>query len=232
MIIKFVSFQLLVGRPYPILTLLSQWQDGRRGQDGWGRYTRRRKWYRDAELVEVDEKTVAAGKEASGAKDSAEKSTSGITAAQEDATSINSASTARRRKWFGGSKSSKASVDLASTSGVSTSSNVAPDVSTGGDNESSAQRPVPHSRALSTESGVNSVGATASQKSNSSSRHRRRESNNSPSIGDGDSSLSVRSREMDEAHDRLDHWGARATGGTERAERELGLGDDVNMGLS
>ena len=32
---------------------LSQWNDGRRGQDGWGRYTRRRKWYRDAELVEV-----------------------------------------------------------------------------------------------------------------------------------------------------------------------------------
>jgi hypothetical protein len=29
-----------------------QWRDGRRGQDGWGRYTRRRKWYRDAELVE------------------------------------------------------------------------------------------------------------------------------------------------------------------------------------
>ncbi len=29
-----------------------QWQDGRRGQDGWGRYTRRRKWYRDAELIE------------------------------------------------------------------------------------------------------------------------------------------------------------------------------------
>ena len=30
-----------------------QWRDGRRGQDGWGRYTRRRKWYRDAELVEA-----------------------------------------------------------------------------------------------------------------------------------------------------------------------------------
>jgi hypothetical protein len=29
-----------------------QWRDGRRGLDGWGRYTRRRKWYRDAELVE------------------------------------------------------------------------------------------------------------------------------------------------------------------------------------
>ncbi len=30
-----------------------KWQTGRRGVDGWGRYTRRRKWYRDAELVEV-----------------------------------------------------------------------------------------------------------------------------------------------------------------------------------
>tara|TARA_R110002003_G_scaffold55_2_gene4928 strand:- start:7600 stop:9357 length:1758 start_codon:yes stop_codon:yes gene_type:complete len=30
-----------------------KWRDGRRGQDGWGRYTRRRKWYRDAELVEA-----------------------------------------------------------------------------------------------------------------------------------------------------------------------------------
>lgn len=37
-----------------ILTL-SQWQNGRRGQDGWGRWTRRRKWYRDAELVEADD---------------------------------------------------------------------------------------------------------------------------------------------------------------------------------
>ncbi|KAK0388099.1 hypothetical protein NLU13_4343 [Sarocladium strictum] len=33
----------------------NKWQYGRRGQDGWGRWTRRRKWYRDAELVEVDE---------------------------------------------------------------------------------------------------------------------------------------------------------------------------------
>ncbi|KAI1497938.1 integral peroxisomal membrane peroxin-domain-containing protein [Biscogniauxia marginata] len=34
----------------------NKWQGGRRGSDGWGRWTRRRKWYRDAELVErVDE---------------------------------------------------------------------------------------------------------------------------------------------------------------------------------
>lgn len=36
-----------------MLTGSFQWNDGRRGQDGWGRYTRRRKWYRDAELVEI-----------------------------------------------------------------------------------------------------------------------------------------------------------------------------------
>ncbi|KAI1076862.1 Pex24p-domain-containing protein [Whalleya microplaca] len=31
----------------------NKWQNGRRGADGWGRWTRRRKWYRDAELVEA-----------------------------------------------------------------------------------------------------------------------------------------------------------------------------------
>ncbi|CZS89966.1 probable integral peroxisomal membrane protein [Rhynchosporium graminicola] len=35
----------------------NKWQNGRRGVDGWGRYTRRRKWYRDAELVEVSPST-------------------------------------------------------------------------------------------------------------------------------------------------------------------------------
>ncbi len=34
----------------------SKWQEGRR-EDGWGRYTRRRKWFRDAELVEVTNST-------------------------------------------------------------------------------------------------------------------------------------------------------------------------------
>ncbi|KAF1348206.1 integral peroxisomal membrane peroxin-domain-containing protein [Delphinella strobiligena] len=37
----------------------NKWRDGRRGQDGWGRYTRRRKWVRDAELVDVDPVQVA-----------------------------------------------------------------------------------------------------------------------------------------------------------------------------
>lgn len=32
----------------------NKWLNGTRGQDGWSRYTRRRKWIRDAELVDVD----------------------------------------------------------------------------------------------------------------------------------------------------------------------------------
>ncbi|KAL7622669.1 hypothetical protein AAE478_008183 [Parahypoxylon ruwenzoriense] len=37
----------------------NKWQNGRRGNDGWGRWTRRRKWYRDAELVEVSDGTAS-----------------------------------------------------------------------------------------------------------------------------------------------------------------------------
>ncbi|KJZ75347.1 hypothetical protein HIM_05273 [Hirsutella minnesotensis 3608] len=33
----------------------NKWRNGRRGQDGMGKWTRRRKWYRDAELVEMTE---------------------------------------------------------------------------------------------------------------------------------------------------------------------------------
>lgn len=43
-----------------VLIFIPQWQNGRRGQDGWGKWTRRRKWYRDAELVEVDPSERAA----------------------------------------------------------------------------------------------------------------------------------------------------------------------------
>ena len=35
----------------------NKWNDGRRDADSWGRYTRRRKWYRDAELVEITPST-------------------------------------------------------------------------------------------------------------------------------------------------------------------------------
>lgn len=32
----------------------TKWRYPRRGQDGWGKYTRRRKWVREAELVDID----------------------------------------------------------------------------------------------------------------------------------------------------------------------------------
>ncbi|KAJ2956787.1 hypothetical protein NQ176_g11296 [Zarea fungicola] len=43
----------------------NKWNNGRRGVDGWGKWTRRRKWYRDAELVqvEIDDRRQAAGKD-------------------------------------------------------------------------------------------------------------------------------------------------------------------------
>lgn len=35
----------------------NKWNDGKRDADAWGKYTRRRKWYRDAELVEITPST-------------------------------------------------------------------------------------------------------------------------------------------------------------------------------
>jgi hypothetical protein len=66
---------------------------------------------------------------------------------------------------------------------------------------------------------------------NASLGSRRRDSSVSGSISHSDS-VSIRDKEIVHAQDRLDRWGTRATGGIERAERELGLGDEVNMGLS
>ncbi|KAI9756934.1 MAG: peroxisome- protein [Lichina confinis] len=77
----------------------SKWRDGRR-QDGWGRYTRRRKWCKDAELVEispsVDCPTVSVQ----------DDDTATSRASVDDATSVravvtdNTTSSARKRNWF------------------------------------------------------------------------------------------------------------------------------------
>lgn len=65
----------------------NKWQDGRK-TDGWGRYTRRRKWIRDAELVEVTPEDQA----------SAAGSTEG------DASAV--VSPRKQKGWFGGGNSS------------------------------------------------------------------------------------------------------------------------------
>lgn len=45
-------------------------------------------------------------------------------------------------------------------------------------------------------------------------------------------SASLREKDSAKVHDHLDRWATRAAGGTERAEREFGLSDEVNMALS
>jgi hypothetical protein len=64
----------------------NKWQDGRK-TDGWGRYTRRRKWVRDAELVEVTPETQA----------NAQSAVDG------DTTPVSSPR--KQKGWFGGSGS-------------------------------------------------------------------------------------------------------------------------------
>ncbi|CAK7212306.1 hypothetical protein SBRCBS47491_001418 [Sporothrix bragantina] len=58
----------------------NKWQGGRRGSDGWTRWTRRRKWYRDAELVEVDADEAAVAEAATAAANNEETGSAGTTA--------------------------------------------------------------------------------------------------------------------------------------------------------
>lgn len=74
----------------------NKWDDGRK-EDGWGRYTRRRKWIRDAELVEIDPTPKTNGSEA---KDFAAQTSSTDTGA----TPISPVAR-QRRGWFGRSAS-------------------------------------------------------------------------------------------------------------------------------
>lgn len=160
---------------------------------------------------------------------------------QDDAASIvapSTASSTRKRRWFGGSKDMKNNTPIntamssASNLNAESSSPTGPNTS---GNASSRPVSIQNSRNASFSnafggSSYDTYSSSPRQRSTSSSQRRRRGSGTGGS-GDGDS-LSIRKREIEEAQDRLDRWGARATGGTERAERELGLGDDVNMALS
>ncbi|PLB54255.1 integral peroxisomal membrane protein [Aspergillus steynii IBT 23096] len=211
----------------------NKWNDGRRGQDGWDRYTRRRKWCRDAELVEIP----------LGPESSSAETTSGLTQALEqqkqkesgaldastadaDSQSLapSTSSKTRRRRWFGNSKS--VSDKASSTSSAPTASNNNSSVDLGRITSApssnlgkSASRPISiPARKLSnysrSSSGSHGLDGSA-------------QGSNTPS-----ESTSLREKEIAHAQDHLDRWGARAAGGTERAEREMGLGDEVNMGLS
>ncbi|KAL8765315.1 MAG: hypothetical protein Q9209_007590 [Squamulea sp. 1 TL-2023] len=104
----------------------NKWNDGRRGQDGWGRYTRRRKWYRDAELVEIPESEMASST-ATLVPDAPNK---GSTVASSGASHISkdsddSSSSQKRRQGFlrRGSRSSAQSTTYSGSSTLATEVN-------------------------------------------------------------------------------------------------------------
>ncbi|TKA60995.1 hypothetical protein B0A55_10472 [Friedmanniomyces simplex] len=78
----------------------NKWHDGRK-TDGWDRYTRRRKWIRDAELVDVSASDTGTATLAD-----AEGTTSPLRATSDDGDPTSPTSTAKRKAgWFGGSAS-------------------------------------------------------------------------------------------------------------------------------
>ncbi|KAJ5247349.1 hypothetical protein N7468_002332 [Penicillium chermesinum] len=159
----------------------NKWNDGRRGQDGWDRYTRRRKWFRDAELVEVDGTSTS-------------KETYPLASLSQSVPLK-----ARRRRWFSTNKEKDpfGSDGSSPDAGRSTGANA----TDGAEDVRTPSRPI------------------SSRKASSHGR-------------EGSDSSSFREKEMAATQDHLDKWGTRAMGGTERAEREFGLSDEVNMGLS
>ena len=72
----------------------NKWHDGRK-TDGWDRYTRRRKWFRDAELVEIDPEDDAASAVATG---------NDVDAVTSDGDAASIGSTAKRKGWFSATK--------------------------------------------------------------------------------------------------------------------------------
>ena len=196
----------------------NKWLHGARGQDGWSKYTRRRKWTRDAELVDVTTETPIGAdtvieKDASnrGNKDSnsgiakAAKSagtSSAVETSRDDGSIAGSDMSTRNRKgWFGRARgdtdaSSTPDTPIARPRASSSPSN--PDPPT--------KKPV---LASSVESAGNWSGYTHSRTGSSVM-----------------STVSERERKRDEGMDVVV-----PTEHLKRREAEWGIGDDVNMEL-
>ncbi|KAJ5658315.1 peroxisomal membrane protein Pex23-Penicillium chrysogenum [Penicillium longicatenatum] len=184
----------------------NKWNDGRRGQDGWDRYTRRRKWFRDAELVDVDKDGQNTSEEtitnlAHALEQETQDGEQGDSGKEVDADRISLSSSTplknRRRRWFSGKEKDSAGSDGSPDAGRSTGANTEGTVSS----RSASSRPI-------------------------SIQGSRRSHAREGSVATTDSSS------LREEQDHLDRWATRAADGTERAEREFGLSDEVNMGLS
>ena len=68
----------------------NKWEEGR-FEDGWGRYTRRRKWYRDAELVEATSSTATTPKNDGAQSDNDDSEAARVKRARDYASKLNSA---------------------------------------------------------------------------------------------------------------------------------------------
>lgn len=111
----------------------------------------------------------------------------------------------RRRRWFSGSSKEKDRPNNDGSSGDASRSTGA-NVTDGASGSRTPSRPIGVSRRASSHAREGSLATSESS--------------------------SFREKELAAAQDHHDRWGTRAAGGTERAEREFGLSDEVNMGLS
>lgn len=190
----------------------NKWNDGKRDADSWGRYTRRRKWYRDAELVEVTSSTevtpnltpneAAALSEAEGGED-------------RDTHSNSKRPTPSRDPSHQKAASASASVGLQPAAAAAAAGGVPGDVQNENENtvdpDSASSRAASHKR--------------KSWFKKTSNRERRDSKSSSVGKKSLDSSVSVRT---DPEDDHLDRWKSREDEGG----RTFRLGEDAVMGLS
>lgn len=207
----------------------NKWNDGRPGQDGWDRYTRRRKWFRVAELVDTTPNSETGSLKAPPSLahvlrekdvDSTHLDAANISGTKSPTPSISSKP--RKRHWFSSSKGESDKINVSSLPSSAKNSSVdLPRINptNASESKSGQKPPKPGSIKQSSRPPSNSAKASHSSLMKEGSTH-------------GSDTLSIRDKEISQAQDHHDRWGTRATGGTERAEREFGLGDDVNMGLS
>lgn len=161
-------------------------------------------------------------------------------AKDEDAksTSQSTSSKARRRRWFGSSKSVSDKSSNSTPTGATSSSNTSIFTTTPNSSVSnhgkitSATNHSPSDKTASRPINIQSSSSSRSHKPSSYSSHSSWGHDGSLHGSSVSDTLNVRDKEIVDAQDRLDRWGARATGGTERVEREMGLSDEMNMGLS
>lgn len=198
--------------------VMLKWHDGRRGQDGWGRYTRRRKWCRDAELVEISlnpegEKTAAKSAVDNETKSNGDSGKDSSSADDKNGTKV------RKRRWFG-------STDVKGLSAV------VPEPSSSSQPLNPESYPVP-SPTGSSPPKTSSISSGRSSQHNGSIRARSKRPASIHTEGDRKSqSSSIREREIEEAENMPDRWGTQSGNAAERAGRAWGLGDDAHMSLS